>query len=47
MHEPARHRDPTDFAAAFRSYHAEVPPTAHDPRDENLLFSTWCARAPD
>ena len=35
-------RDPADFAAAFKRYHAEVPPTAHDPRGENELFAAWC-----
>ena len=40
-------RDPADFAAAFRRYHVEVRPTAHDPREENRLFSAWCAPAVD
>ncbi len=33
--------DPATFAAAFRAYHAEVPPTAFFPRDEAALFRRW------
>jgi len=35
-------RDPAGFADAVRRYHAEVAPTAHDPREENRLFMRWC-----
>ena len=35
-------KDPAGFAEAFRRYHAEVAPTAHDPRGENRLFERWC-----
>ena len=34
--------EPAEFAAAFRRYHAEVPPTAFFPRAEAELFSAWC-----
>ena len=34
-------RDPEGFAAAFRRYHAEVPPTAGFPPDEARLFQRW------
>ena len=39
----ARHfdRDPADFAALFRRYHAEVPPRAAFPQDEAALFRRW------
>lgn len=39
-------RDPEDFTAAFKRYHAAVPPTAHDPRGENRLFEAWVAGDP-
>lgn len=34
-------RDAEGFAAAFRRYHAEVPPTASFPPDEARLFRRW------
>ncbi|WP_437859567.1 hypothetical protein [Sorangium sp. So ce363] len=34
-------RDPADFSAAFRRYHAEVPPTAFFPPGEARLFRRW------
>ncbi|WP_437983851.1 hypothetical protein [Sorangium sp. So ce117] len=34
-------RDPADFSAAFRRYHAEVPPTAFFPPGEARLFRCW------
>lgn len=37
-------RDPEGFAAAFRRYHAEVPPAAFFPPVEARLFQRWCAR---
>jgi len=39
-------RDPEDFTRAFKRYHTEVPPTAHDPRAENRLFEAWAAPGP-
>lgn len=33
--------EPKTFADAFRRYHREVPPTAHDPRGEARLFTDW------
>lgn len=38
-------RDPADFAAAFRRYHAEVAPTAFFPAGEAALFAAWRKRA--
>lgn len=38
-------RDPAGFAAAFRRYHAEVPPTAFFPPGEASLFRSWRARS--
>ena len=35
-------RDPAGFSDAMRRYHTEVPPSAHDPREENRLFMRWC-----
>lgn len=35
--------DERGFTAAFRRYHREVPPTAHDPRGEARSFEEWCA----
>jgi len=37
-------RDAADFSAAFRRYHAEVPPTAFFPPGEARLFRSWMAR---
>ncbi|WP_437943722.1 hypothetical protein WMF27_00670 [Sorangium sp. So ce281] len=34
-------RDPAEFSAAFRRYHAEVPPTAFFPPGEARLFRRW------
>ncbi|WP_438026023.1 hypothetical protein [Sorangium sp. So ce233] len=34
-------RDPEEFSAAFRRYHAEVPPTAFFPPGEARLFRAW------
>jgi hypothetical protein len=34
-------RDPADFSAAFRRYHAAVPPTAFFPPGEARLFRKW------
>lgn len=34
-------RDPADFAALFRRYHAEVPPRAAFPQDEGALYRRW------
>ncbi|WP_437297199.1 hypothetical protein [Sorangium sp. So ce426] len=34
-------RDPAEFSAAFRCYHAEVPPTAFFPPGEARLFRGW------
>ncbi|WP_438034513.1 hypothetical protein [Sorangium sp. So ce204] len=34
-------RDPAEFSAAFRRYHAEVPPTAFFPPGEARLFRGW------
>ena len=34
-------RDGADFAAAFKRYHAEVPPTAGSPTAEARLFEAW------
>ena len=34
-------RDAAGFAAAFKRYHREVPPTARDPRAEHRLFEAW------
>lgn len=34
-------RDPAGFAALFRRYHAEVPPTAAFPQDEAALYRRW------
>ena len=34
-------RDPAEFSAAFRRYHAEVPPTAYFPPGEARLFRRW------
>jgi hypothetical protein len=36
-------RDPADFAAAFRAYHAAVAPTAFFPPGEARLFRRWRA----
>lgn len=36
-------RDAADFSAAFRRYHAEVPPTAFFPPGEARLFRRWLA----
>ncbi len=36
-------RDPKAFAAAFKRYHADVPPTAQTPWDEAPLFDAWAA----
>ncbi|MDA1264675.1 MAG: hypothetical protein O2816_06310 [Planctomycetota bacterium] len=33
--------DPAAFAAAFKRYHAEVPPTAATPSGEARLFEAW------
>lgn len=35
--------DPAAFTAAFRRYHAAVPPTAFFPQDEAALFRRWRA----
>jgi hypothetical protein len=37
--------DPGKFAASFRRYHAEVPPTAFFPAAEAALFRVWAAAA--
>ena len=37
-------RDPEGFAAVFRRYHREVPPTAHFPPQEAQLFHAWDRR---
>lgn len=37
-------RDPAGFSAAFRRYHAEVPPSAFFPPAEARLFRRWVAR---
>jgi hypothetical protein len=34
-------RDPAGFAAAFRCYHADVPPAADGPRQEARAFADW------
>lgn len=34
-------RDPAEFSAAFRRYHAQVPPTAFFPPGEARLFRRW------
>jgi len=34
-------RDAASFAAAFKRYHASVPPTAFFPREEAELFQKW------
>lgn len=34
-------RDPADFTASFRRYHAEVPPRAFFPPQEAKLFLAW------
>jgi hypothetical protein len=41
--EAAAHfdRDPAGFAAVFRRYHAEVPPTAAFPQDEAAHYRRW------
>lgn len=39
-------RDPADFSAAFRRYHAEVPPSAFFPPGEARLFRRWLAAQP-
>jgi len=36
-------RDPASFARAFKSYHAEVAPTAALPSEEARLFERWVA----
>lgn len=33
--------DPARFTAAFRRYHAEVPPAARFPTDEATCFEAW------
>lgn len=38
-------RDGAGFGAAFRRYHAEVPPTAFFPPGEARLFLRWRKRA--
>lgn len=38
-------RDPRGFAAAFRRYHQEVPPTAFDPWREAQQFAEWSGLA--
>lgn len=35
--------DPVGFTAAFRRYHAEVPPTAFFPPEEARAFDAWRA----
>ncbi|WP_437335352.1 hypothetical protein [Sorangium sp. So ce394] len=39
-------RDPAEFSAAFRRYHAEVPPTAFFPPGEAGLFRRWIEAQP-
>ncbi|XYH97717.1 hypothetical protein ACMHYB_59850 [Sorangium sp. So ce1128] len=39
-------RDPAAFSAAFRRYHAEVPPTAFFPAGEARLFRGWLEAQP-
>ncbi|MGH7149668.1 MAG: hypothetical protein ACREIU_03160 [Planctomycetota bacterium] len=36
-------RDPRGFTEAFRRYHAEVPPTTSEPREETRHFEAWLA----
>jgi hypothetical protein len=33
--------DPRGFTETFRRYHAEVPPTTAEPREEKRLFEAW------
>ena len=37
-------RDGAAFTAAFKRYHAEVPPTANLPSGEGRLFEAWLER---
>jgi hypothetical protein len=37
-------RDPADFSATFKRYHAAVLPTAHFPRAEAELFARFLRR---
>jgi len=39
-------RDPADFTARLRRYHAEIPPTAAFPQDEAALYRSWPGRGP-